>query len=110
MPVAVREKVRAVSRDVGGQAKLARMLGVSPSRVSRWLRTEEPDAANRRKVEEIEFVLSRLLELYQRETALKWLEGFNAHLRNRRPIDVLARGRITEVLAAIEAEESLGYA
>ena len=110
MPVAVREKVRAVSKDLGGQAKLARMLGVSASRVSRWLRTEQPDAENRRKVEGVEFVLGRLLDIYERETALKWLQGFNAHLGNRRPIDMLGAGRVAEVLEAIAAEETLAYA
>jgi uncharacterized protein (DUF2384 family) len=110
MPVAVREKVRAVSSDLGGQAKLARVLGVSPSRVSRWLRTDEPDPTNRRKVEGVEFVLSRLLETYRRETALKWLQGINAHLGDRRPIDLLGRGRVAEVLEAIEAEETGAYA
>ena len=110
MPVAVREKVRAVSRDLGGQARLARVLGVSPSRVSRWLRTEEPDAENRRKVEAVEFVLGRLLDLYQRDTAVKWLQGFNGHLGNRRPIDLLANGRVAEVLGAIEADDTGAYA
>jgi len=110
VPVAVREKVRAVSKDLGGQAKLARVLGVSPSRVSRWLRTEEPDPENRRKVEGVEYVLSRLLAIYERETAMKWLRGFNAHIGNRRPIDLLAQGRIEDVLAAIQAEEGLAYA
>src|SRR5205807_6506720 len=107
MPVAVRDKVRAVSRDLGGQARLARMLGVSPSRVSRWLKTEQPDPENRRKVEGVEFVLGRLLDLYDRDTAVEWLQGVNAHLGNRRPIDLLGAGRVAEVLEAIEAEETL---
>jgi len=110
VPVAVREKVRAVSADVGGQAKLARILGVSPSRVSRWLRTEEPDPENRRKVEGVEYVLSRLMALYEPDTALTWLQAFNAHSGNRRPIDLLGQGRIDEVLVAIQAEEGLAYA
>jgi uncharacterized protein (DUF2384 family) len=110
MPVAVREKVRAVSTDLGGQAKLARMLGVSPSRVSRWLRTDEPDPMNRRKVEGVEFVLGRLLDIHGRDTALKWLQGFNAHLGDRRPIDLLGQGRVAEVLEAIEADETGAYA
>lgn len=110
MPVEVREKVRAVSRDVGGQAKLARLIGVSPSRVSRWLHDEEPDIENRRKVEGVEFVLSRLMARYRRETALKWLDGFNAHLGNRRPVDLLAQGRVAEVIQAIEADETGAYA
>ena len=110
MPVPVREKVRAVTHDVGGRAKLARLIGVSPSRVSRWLDHEEPDPVNRRKVEGIEFVLTRLLAVYERDTALKWLQGMNAHLRNRRPIDLLGDGRVAEVLGAIEAEETGAYA
>lgn len=110
MPVAVRDKVRAVSQDLGGQARLARVLGVSPSRVSRWTRTEEPDPVNRRKVEAVEFVLARLLDVFDRDTALKWLQGFNAHLGGRRPVDLLGQGRVAEVLAALEAEETGSYA
>jgi len=110
MPVEVRTKLRAITDDLGSQARVARVLGVSPSRVSRWLRTEDPDAANRRKLEGLEFVLGRLLDVYERETAIKWLQGFNAHLRDRRPIDLLSAGRITEVLAALEAEETGAYA
>ncbi len=106
MPVAVRKKLEAVTRDLGGQARVARLLGVSPSRVSRWLRREEPDAANRRKLEGVEFLLGRLLGVYRRETALKWLQGINAHLGDRRPVDLLAAGRVAEVLQALEAEES----
>jgi len=110
MPVAVRDKLQAVTRDLGSQARVARLLGVSPSRVSRWLRTEEPDAGNRRKLEGVEFVLSRLLGLYPRDTAIKWLHGINPDLRDRRPIDVLAEGRITDVLQAIDADEAGSYA
>lgn len=110
MPVATRDKLQAVTRDLGSQARVARLLGVSPSRVSRWLRAEEPDPANRRKLEGVEFVLGRLLALYSRDTALKWLQGFNAHLGDRRPIDLLAGGRILEVLSALEADETDSYA
>jgi len=110
MPVAVRQKVRAVSRDLGGQARLARLLGVSPSRISRWLKSEDPDPANRLKVEGVEFLMSRLLALYERETAIKWLEGFNPHLGDRRPIDLLAAGRTAEVLGALQSAETGSFA
>jgi transcriptional regulator with XRE-family HTH domain len=109
VPVAVREKLQAVTKDLGSQARVARALGVSPSRVSRWLRTEEPDALNRRKLEGVEFVLSRLLGLYQRDTAIKWLQGINPQLGDRRPIELLAAGRITDVLQAIDADEAESY-
>ena len=110
MPVAVRTKLRALTEDLGSQARVAEILGVSRSRVSRWLRTEEPDADNRRKLEGAEFVVSRLLSIFDRETALDWLWGSNAHLGDLRPMQLLAVGRINEVLATIDAEESLSYA
>jgi transcriptional regulator with XRE-family HTH domain len=110
MPVAVRDKLQAVTRDLGSQARVARLLGVSPSRVSRWLRAEQPDPENRRKLEGVEFVLGRLLELYERDAALDWLQGINAHLGDRRPMDLLAAGRTAEVLQAIQADEAGSFA
>ncbi len=103
MPVPVREKLRAVTKDLGSQARVARALGVSPSRVSRWLRAEEPDAENRRKVEGLEFVLARLLSWHDPETAIDWLHGMNPFLNDFRPIDYLARGKLREVLGALDA-------
>jgi len=109
VPVASRIKLQALTRDLGTQAGVARLLGVSPSRVSRWLKTEEPDLVNRRKLDGLELILQRLLDLYEQDAALKWLEGFNAHLGNRRPIDLLAMGRVAEVLQAVEAAETGAY-
>ncbi len=109
MPIAVRERLRAVERDLGSQAEVARVLGVSRSRVSRWLRDEDPDPKNRRKLEGLEFVLARLQQTYEPDTAGKWLRGFNAHLGDRRPVDLLSAGRVAEVLRAIEAEETGAY-
>ncbi len=110
VPVPVKEKLRAVVSDLGSQARVASVLGVSRSRVSRWLRTEQPDPDNRRKVEGLEFVLTRLLELYDPENAVEWLLGHNPFLRGARPIDRIAQGRITEVLGAIDAEQALSSA
>lgn len=109
MPIDARARLKAVTEDLGTQARAARMLGVNPSRVHRWLRNEDPDAANRRKLEGLEFILARLLDLYERETALKWLEGINSHLGDRRPVDLLAVGRVGDVLRALEAAETGAY-
>jgi transcriptional regulator with XRE-family HTH domain len=106
MPVPVREKLRAITADLGSQARVARALGVSPSRVSRWLRTEDPDADNRRKVEGLEFVLARLLSFMHPETAVKWLHGLNPDLSDFRPIDYLAAGRVREVLESVDTHEA----
>lgn len=105
-----RQKLATLVADMGSQAQVARALDVDRSRVSRWLADEEPDRENLLKLEAVEFVLSRLQLTYQRSTALKWLYGLNAHLGNARPIDLLARGRVSEVLRAIEADETGAYA
>jgi transcriptional regulator with XRE-family HTH domain len=103
VPVPVREKLKAIREDLGSQARVARALGVSPSRVSRWLRTEDPDPENRRKVEGLEFVLAYLLSFLHPDAAVAWLHGHNGFLNSFRPIDFLARGRITEVIGAARA-------
>jgi uncharacterized protein (DUF2384 family) len=58
----------------------------------------------------VEIVLARLLRIYSRETALKWLTGFNAHLGDRRPLDLLRTGRLSDVLDAVDAEEAGSFA
>jgi transcriptional regulator with XRE-family HTH domain len=110
MAITAADRVRSLVEDFGGQAEVARALGVDRSRVTRWLRDAAPDATNQRKLESVEFAMARLLQTLHRETAVSWLYGLNAHLGDRRPIDLLADGRVSEVLAAIEAEETGAYA
>jgi hypothetical protein len=111
MPVPVRARVSALVDDVGSRAAVARLLRVDRSRVTRWLAAgEEPDAANRRAIDAFEFALERLAIRYPFATALKWLEGLNPHLGGSRPSDLLRTGRVAEVLAAIEADETGAYA
>lgn len=111
MPVPIQEKLKAVVEDLGSQARVARALGVSPSRVSRWLKDGEGlDAENRRKVEGLEFVLARLLSFLHPDTAVKWLTGMNPFLNDFQPIDYLSRGRINDVLGAVDAMEAGSFA
>lgn len=111
MPVSTKEKLRAVTRDLGSQTRVAEILGVSRSRVSRWLKQgEEPDRENRRKVEGLEFVLARALSFMNPETVVAWLNGSEPFLRHHRPIDYLAQGRITEVLRALDAFQAGSFA
>ncbi|MDQ4006042.1 MAG: helix-turn-helix domain-containing protein [Actinomycetota bacterium] len=98
-----REKLRAITKDLGSQARVARALGVSPSRVSRWLKAEDPDPENRVKVEGLEFVLSFLLSFLHPDTAVAWLTGHNGFLNDFQPIQYLARGRVGEVIDAARA-------
>ena len=45
-----------------------------------------------------------------KDVVAKWLRGTNAHLGDRRPIDVIRQGRLSEVVAAIEAEKAGAFA
>lgn len=111
MPVAAKDRVEALVADLGGRAEVARTIGVNRAQVTRWLESGQgPDGDNVRKVEAFELALARLLRLYTRETALRWLQGANPHLGDRRPADLLMKGRISEVLGAIDADESGAYA
>ena len=110
MPVPTREKLRAITKDLGSQARVARALGVSPSRVSRWLKTEDPDPENRRKIESLEFVLAYLLTFLHPGTAVKWLTGMNPFLNDFQPIVYLARGRVEEVIGAARAFKAGSFA
>jgi uncharacterized protein (DUF2384 family) len=50
------------------------------------------------------------LRLYPAEAAELWLQGLNPHLGDRRPIDLVRAGRAQELLGAIGAERSGGFA
>ena len=103
-------KLRRLVGAFGGQSAVARLLRVDRSRVTRWLAGEEPDPRNTARLEALEFIVSRLVDVFDPTTAGKWLRGFNAHLGDRRPIDLLARGRVAEVLAALEQDDLGSFA
>jgi hypothetical protein len=87
---------------LGGQGAVAQLLGVHRSRISRGQAGEAPAPGHQARLDGLEFVLTRLRQGFAPATARTWLTGINAHLGNCRPIDLIARNRIAEVIAAIE--------
>lgn len=110
MPVATTNKVTVLRADFRSAAKLADMLGVNRSQVTRWLRGAGIDPLNAEKVDLLELVWSSLLRLYPRDAALSWLFGINPRLGDRRPIDLVRAGRAEELMRAIRAERSDSFA
>jgi hypothetical protein len=110
MPVATARKVDALRHDFRSAARLADMLGVSRSQVTRWLRGAGIDPLNAEKVDLLELVWSSVLRLYDREAALSWLFGVNPRLGDRRPIDLVRAGRAEELMRAVRAERSDSFA
>ncbi|HUF48425.1 MAG TPA: hypothetical protein VMM93_11465 [Vicinamibacterales bacterium] len=110
MPVAVARKVEALAADFRSAARLADLLGVNRSQVTRWLRGAGIDPLNAEKVELLELVWSSVLRLYEREAALQWLVGANPLLGDRRPVDLIRMGRVEELMRAIRAERADSFA
>jgi uncharacterized protein (DUF2384 family) len=78
--------------------------------VTRWIQGRGIDDLNADRVDLLELVMSQLLRLYTPDVAAMWLRGFNPHLRDRRPIDLIRHGRSVEVLDAISAARSGSFA
>lgn len=110
MPVATARKVEALRHDFRSAARLADMLGVSRSQVTRWLRGAGIDPLNAEKVDLLELVWSSVLRLYDRDAGLEWLFGVNPRLGDRRPIDLVRAGRAEDLMRAIRAERSDSFA
>jgi hypothetical protein len=110
MPVALAEKVRTLSIDFRSAARLADLLGVSRSQVTRWLRGAGIDPLNAEKVDLLELVWANLLRIYDPDAAQAWLFGINPLLGDRRPVDLIRLGRTEDLMRAIRAERSDTFA
>lgn len=108
--IATAAKVEALRRDLGSGSAVADLLGVSRSRVTRWLKGEGIDPLNAEKVDLLELVWASLLRLYEPKAAREWLVGVNPNLGDRRPIDLVRAGRTEELMRAIRAERADSFA
>jgi hypothetical protein len=107
--VATEEKLERLVEAIGNN-RLAQMLMVNRSQPSRWRTGEEGiGAESARRVVDLEYVMSRLGQLYPEAVADAWLMSFNAHL-GARPVDVLRLKGAGPVVAAIDAEAEGAYA
>ncbi len=94
----------------GGQSKVADILRVDRSSVTQWRKGKVLSDLTGVKVAGITYIMNKLTTYFHRETALSWLEGINAHLGNKRPIDLLRSNRIAEVDRAIDQSLAGSYA
>lgn len=87
-------------------AEMALAFGVDRSNMKRWRLGAPISRAHAVRLQAFETVVSLLIGFLSATTIPKWLRGTNSHLGNRRPIDVLLAGRLSEVVAAVENERS----
>lgn len=105
-----RVSVRLARAVFDSDAEMALAFGVDRSNMVRWKRGAPLSPEHAGRLQAFEVVVSLLLGFLAPTTIPKWLRGVNAHLGNRRPIDVLLTGRLSEVVAAIENERSGAFA
>lgn len=104
-------KVRSTSRALGSQAKLAAWAGVSRSQTTRWAEgSTQPSHDAARAVTDLEFIVSRARMVWDDSVIPDWLNGRNAFLDGATPLEMIRRGRTSEVLDAIIGDETGVYA
>lgn len=106
MAVATQTKVRALTEDLGAQTRVAELLGVDRAQITRWMNGGGIDPLNAERVDVLELVLSSLLRIYEPDAAQAWLVGLNPLLGDRRPVDVIRRGRAEDLLPVLRAERA----
>ncbi|CAN5555864.1 hypothetical protein BH24GEM3_BH24GEM3_19770 [soil metagenome] len=109
-PSLIQASYLSARRGFPSDAALAEAFPVSPSRVARWKQGEIPDRENARFLRDVGIVVSLLDEYLDDDVIPDWLHGVNAHLGDRRPLEAIREGRLSEVVRAIEAEKSGAFA
>lgn len=104
-------RLESARRAFPSDAQVAEALGVDRAQVTRWREgVTEPGPENADRIVGLDAVVELLTGYLEPSSIAKWLNGFNAHLSDRRPIDLLRQGNLSDVVAAIEALKSGSYA
>ena len=110
MPVGTARKIEALRDDFQSAARLADLLRVNRSQITRWLRGADIDPLNAEKIDLLALVWANLLRIYQPDAARAWLLGVNPVLGDRRPIDLIRTARTEQLMRAIRAERADTFA
>jgi hypothetical protein len=97
------DTLRAV---LGSDRAAAELLDVSPSQLSRWRRGQVPDPDNADRLGGLALVVEMLARWLHPGVVEGWLRGPNLHLDGRTPAYLIRRGRVADVLGALEAEKA----
>jgi hypothetical protein len=104
-------RLESARRAFDSDAKVAEALGVNRAQVKRWREGgTEPGPGNAERVIGLDAAVELLSGYLEPTSVAKWLMGHNAHLGDRRPVDLLREGNLSGVIAAIEALKSGAYA
>ena len=110
-PASIVVRIESARRAFPSDASIAEAIGVNRAQLRRWREGRtEPSPENADRLVGLDAVVELLTGYLEPSAIRDWLEGFNAHLQNRRPIDLLREGSLAEVMAAVQALKSGSYA
>jgi len=89
---------------------IADFAGIDRSRVTRFKQGKNLEPHTAALLDAVGATVTQLRGFLDDDVIPEWLRGANAHLAHRTPLDVLRTGRLSEVIAAIEAEKSGAFA
>lgn len=90
--------------------EVAQLLTTTPETVSRW-RTgrTSPQPGNLERLLKLDWLADQLSSIYEPDEARLWLFSPHAELDGNSPAELIAEGRIDEVLAVIDRLQSGAY-
>jgi hypothetical protein len=104
-------RLESARRAFTSDAQVAEALGVDRAQVKRWREGRtEPGPENAERIVGLDAAVALLSRYLEPSSIPKWLLGYNAHLADRRPVDLLREGNLSDVIAAIESLRSGAYA
>lgn len=101
--VTYRRIVEDVTSRVITQAELAHAVGASVRTVQNWSQgTATPRGKAALRLVDVQHLVGELRDVYSDEAIQIWLRSRNRNLGGDRPIELLAEGRVDEVLAEVD--------
>ncbi|HEY2064614.1 MAG TPA: antitoxin Xre/MbcA/ParS toxin-binding domain-containing protein [Gemmatimonadaceae bacterium] len=95
---------------LGSRAALAAWVGTHRSQITRAAEGQEIGGEAGWRLTVLAAIVTALLAIYEPAAVSGWLHGSNPHLGDRRPLDVLAEGDVTAVMAAVQATRTGAFA
>ena len=112
METAVGRRLDSIKQTGGISAReVAQLLETTPQTVSRW-RTgrSAPRPSSLARLLRLEWLADQLGHVYEPDEARLWLFSPHRDMEGKRPVDLIASGRMDEVLTIIDRLQSTAYA
>ena len=104
-------ELKFIEEILGNQTEVANYLKIEPSKLAGWKKGDcAPSDEIEERIVELRLVIVKLRAIYSDDVILGWLLGSNPMVNFCRPLDLIAKGRLVEVLNAIEQEKAGSYA